>query len=394
MPAAPLPHDESERISALRDLQILDTDPEEAFDQIVRLVSRLFDAPIALVSLVDEDRQWFKARVGLGAIETPRSQAFCAHAILDDVPLLVPDATKDPRFSDNPLVTGAPDIRFYLGVPLITDEGARIGTLCVIDQEPRTPPQDLVTLLQEQARIVVAQLELRRASRRLMEHNRALERSNELLKSFAHALAHDVMSPIRHMEFFLGELVKVVPEAGQQDLTLVTGAAQQLKRLVLALQEYVITGGLMTIAPVDLSLTILAASAGQEGRLEAIGATLTIGELPAVMGHGDHLQRVFTNLLSNAIKYRSDRPLTIDISARPVDAGWRIEVRDNGQGIAPRFQERVFTPFERLHRQSEVPGSGLGLTLCKQVILSCGGTIGVDSEAGVGSTFWFELPAA
>jgi GAF domain-containing protein len=136
MPSAPTPPDEPQRLEALRRLLILDTPPEERFDRIVRFAAEEFDAPIALVSLVDRDRQWFKARVGLEVCETSRDAAFCAHAILEPEVMVVEDALADPRFADNPLVLGPPHIRFYAGSPLVVD-GRRVGTLCVIDTRPR-----------------------------------------------------------------------------------------------------------------------------------------------------------------------------------------------------------------------------------------------------------------
>ncbi|WLA09979.1 sensor domain-containing phosphodiesterase [Xanthomonas translucens] len=134
----PLPPDESKRLATLRQLCLLDTPPDRVFDLITQLASRTLRAPIALVSLVDEQRQWFKSRVGLDAAQTPRSQAFCAHAIHSPELLVVTDARQDPRFRDNPLVTGPPFIRFYAGAPLMLADGTGLGTLCVIDTEPRS----------------------------------------------------------------------------------------------------------------------------------------------------------------------------------------------------------------------------------------------------------------
>ncbi|MEO6697747.1 MAG: ATP-binding protein, partial [Gammaproteobacteria bacterium] len=133
----PLPPDEQRRLATLRSLHILDTPPEERFDRITRTAQRLFNVPIALVSLIDSNRQWFKSCQGLSVSETPRGISFCGHAILADTPLIIPDALLDPRFSDNPLVTGEPRIRFYAGQPLVAADGSRLGTLCIIDQRPR-----------------------------------------------------------------------------------------------------------------------------------------------------------------------------------------------------------------------------------------------------------------
>ena len=138
MTPAPLPADEDERLSALRALLLLDTPPEERFDRLARFVAEQLDVPIALLTLVDGQRQWFKARVGIDATETPRDISFCGHAIMKNDLFIVEDASRDPRFADNPLVTGEPHIRFYAGAPLSAPGGHRIGTLCVIDTVPRT----------------------------------------------------------------------------------------------------------------------------------------------------------------------------------------------------------------------------------------------------------------
>ena len=134
---APIPANDEERLRALRELLILDTPPEERFDRLVEFAAAEFDMPIALISLVDRDRQWFKARVGLDACETGRDISFCGHAVVQSELFQVMDALRDPRFADNPLVVGAPFIRFYIGAPLTMPGGAAIGTLCLIDIKPR-----------------------------------------------------------------------------------------------------------------------------------------------------------------------------------------------------------------------------------------------------------------
>jgi GAF domain-containing protein len=138
MQAPALPDNEAERLAALYALLILDTPPEQRFDKIVDFAAREFDVPIALISLIDRERQWFKASIGLDVCETGRDISFCGHAILARDIMVVPDALEDPRFADNPLVTGEPGIRFYAGAPLVLPSGAALGTLCLIDRRPRT----------------------------------------------------------------------------------------------------------------------------------------------------------------------------------------------------------------------------------------------------------------
>lgn len=161
---APVPENEAARLEALHDYRVLDTAPERAFDDITKLVSFICQTPVALVSLVDRERQWFKSKVGLQATETPRDHAFCAHALAEGKLLVVEDATADERFASNPLVTGEPYVRFYAGAPLLTPDGHALGTLCVIDHEPRTLSPEQVSALEALARVVVDQLELRRVS--------------------------------------------------------------------------------------------------------------------------------------------------------------------------------------------------------------------------------------
>ena len=162
-PAAIAP--EAARLAALRAYGVLDTAPDDALDELTRLATSLFQVPVALVSLVDEHRQWFKSRVGLDMTETPREHAFCAHAIQGSEVMVVEDAHADPRFEANPLVTDAPGIRFYAGAPLVTPAGLAVGTLCVIDSQPRqfsTREREALRVLSHQ---VMAQLELQRQNR-------------------------------------------------------------------------------------------------------------------------------------------------------------------------------------------------------------------------------------
>ena len=157
---APIPQDDTQRLEALHALHAFETSLDPHFQQLVELTSKTFETPISLVSLVDTNRQWFKARVGLPAEETPRDVAFCAHAILSDEPLIVEDATQDQRFSENPLVLGEPHIRFYAGAPLISSAGYRLGTLCAIDTKPRKVNALQVAALQTLAAIAVRSLNI------------------------------------------------------------------------------------------------------------------------------------------------------------------------------------------------------------------------------------------
>lgn len=175
--AAPRPLNEADRLEVLEAYRLMDTEPERAYDDIVGIAAHICQTPIAAVTLLDQDRQWFKAKVGLDADQTTRDEAFCSYTILGSDVMVVSDATDDDRFSANPLVTGDARIRFYAGAPLTTPSGHNLGSLCVIDREPRALGSEQLEALQSLARLVVDQFELRQVSIQLAS---ALDRVRSL----------------------------------------------------------------------------------------------------------------------------------------------------------------------------------------------------------------------
>jgi two-component system NtrC family sensor kinase len=185
--AKPMPAPDQDRVAALQKYAILDTEPERAFDDLTQLASYVCKTPIALISLVDEDRQWFKSKIGIDATETPRDIAFCSTAIQQSEVMVIPDTLQDERFRDNPMVVAEPKIRFYAGAPLINEDGYALGTLCVVDRAPREFVPEQKEALQALGRLVLAQLEFRRNLQLLKEaltdRTRAEhERERELVK--------------------------------------------------------------------------------------------------------------------------------------------------------------------------------------------------------------------
>ena len=198
MQTAPLPSNESERLQALRSLD-LDDQSEERFDRVTRLAAEIFKAPIAFVSFIERDRQWFKSRIGLPVVETPRDVSFCAHAILGEDTLVIPDTHQDPRFADNPLVTGNPFVGSYMGQPLRAPDGEKIGTLCIADHEPRNFTPELAGILRRLATLVEQELRMGNliaAQGRLLVTQEVLLKTQERLHEELAAAANYVRSLI------------------------------------------------------------------------------------------------------------------------------------------------------------------------------------------------------
>lgn len=203
MAGAPLPPNERERLEALRRYAILDTADEASFDRITQIAARLFDVPMALVSLVDSERQWFKSCIGVDMRETSRDIAFCAYALFTPEPMVVPNAPEDPRFAKNPLVTGPPGIRFYAGAPLLTSDGFALGTLCVIDVKPRQPTKAQLDSLRDLAAVVVEMLEHRIDARSRLMFEKVSELSPDMIYVFDPKLGRNVYAN-REVEAVLG----------------------------------------------------------------------------------------------------------------------------------------------------------------------------------------------
>ena len=195
VPAA-FPADEAQRIAELHDYCILDTAPDERFDRITALAAELYDAPIALVSLVDTERQWFKSCLGLPVRETPRDIAFCGHTILSDTPFVVENALEHALFRDNPLVRGDPQIRFYAGVPLTGRNGHRLGSFCIIDRRPRQLAAHEILRLTKLAEIVVDELELHKAQMEAERTLAAQTAANQLKNKFLSSMSHEFRTPL------------------------------------------------------------------------------------------------------------------------------------------------------------------------------------------------------
>lgn len=221
MIAAPLPPDEKERLQALYETGLLDTEAEENFDELVQLAAAICGVPMTLVTLVDANRQWFKAKLGFEGTETPRELAFCAHAILQNGLFVVPNATEDERFFDNPFVLNEPFVRFYAGMPLATSGGHNLGTLCVIDSRPRTLTSEQEEALRVLGRQVATQIELHRRTRQLekeiqekLRYQQELLAANDRLQELA---VTDALTRLRNRRPFRDQLGREIENSRRHD---------------------------------------------------------------------------------------------------------------------------------------------------------------------------------
>ncbi|WP_287129989.1 response regulator [Candidatus Cyanaurora vandensis] len=396
--------DESVRLAVLESYGILDTPAEAAFDDLARLAAHICETPIALVSLVDETRQWFKARMGLEISQTSREIAFCAYAIEQTQLFLVPDALKDDRFARNPLVIHEPHIRFYAGMPLVTPEGAALGTLCVIDTVPRTLTSEQQSVLAALGRQVVDQLTLRRNLKQLAQAKAEAEQANAAKSEFLAMMSHEVRTPLNAIIGMTSllltdttlrpahrEITETIRSGGESLLAIVNDILDfskiEARRLEIEAQ------------PFDLRQCL-------ESALELLAPLATTKQLAlvyfmdrmvprVVVGDEVRLQQILVNLLSNAVKFTAHGQvvLTVNIGPHPKGGELSFSVCDTGIGIPPAQIGRLFQPFSQGDSSTtrQYGGTGLGLVICKRLSELMGGGIGVESTEALGSRFYFTI---
>ncbi len=390
MLSARIPENESERQANLDLYEILDTFPEEAFDAITSIAAHICGTPIALISLIDKDRQWFKSHHGLTVSETPRDFAFCAHAILNpDQLFVVEDAKLDKRFFDNPLSTGDPNVIFYAGAPLLSREGFPLGTLCVIDNKPHTLNTEQRKALADLSSQVIAQMELRRSLKELKSKNEELSR-------YAHLISHDLRSPMQSIY----QLSKIIAKESEGFLNeKADKALGQLQKKAFQSQELV--DGILKHS-----------LAGEQAyKPEKIQLPLFINELvefcippsdiqiitevsdSEIVSDSIILHQILQNLISNAIKYNDKEQGLIRIVANANETELIFEIIDNGPGIPEKYHERIFGMFQTLSHTDRFgnKGTGIGLHTVKNLVVLMSGTISIESKIGEGSSFKIKL---
>ncbi len=409
----PKPFNERERIEALQALGILDTPPEAAFDRITRLAASVMRVQAAFVSLVDTDRQWFKSCHGVDIASSPREIAFCAHAILKDEALAVLDATKDPRFADNPFVTGEAQLRFYLGMPLTTRDGFRIGTLCVIDGKPRAEVTETERgAMRDLADMTMEAIEgrdaVRYATEVLSQHFSTAQRraeSGETAKANLMAmLGHELRTPLNAIigfsEVMTGQVFGPLGSSNYIEYAEhIRDSGQHLLGLIETLLNFAsCERGEITLIEDEFNLPdVIYGCVGMMSE-RARNAEIEIGveaapDLPALRADRSQVVQMLLNLIGNAIKF-SHSGGAVRIIANLVGRRIEIAVVDQGIGMPPDQLEKSRGVFDQLENglARRFEGLGLGLPLTERLIELHGGTLELQSAGDEGTTAKLTFP--
>ncbi len=392
-----IPAYELERLAAVRSYNLLDTLPEKDFDNITALTASICDVPIALVTLLDADRNFLKSHYGINFSESPRNISFCGHAILDESNIfIVEDARNDPRFHDNPLVTEMHAI-FYAGVRLVNNDGYPLGTLCVFDKKPRTLSKQQKTALSALAYQVVNLFEARKRNRTLMSVQQELKEKNEELKNFAGIVSHDMKMPLANMiitsDMLRSKYGSLLDVQGKQYL-------DYIKQSSFTLSEYIT--GLLEHYESDKTASLNGESFDSHDLLEDIIELLNINidceiNLPEenIEMHANKvaLEQILLNLIANSLKYNDKKKIRIDINCTENNGFYYFKISDNGMGIPKDKVNHIFDLFAttgKLDRNGK-KGNGIGLSTVKKLVKKLNGEITVSSTVGKGTSFQFNI---
>jgi signal transduction histidine kinase len=410
----------SSRLRVLHRLNLLDTPSEAAFDRLTQLASKILNAPVTLVSLVDADRQFFKSFVGLpepyaSARETPLSHSFCQHVVATNQPLVITDAREHPLVLDNLAI---PDLNViaYVGVPVTLEDGSTLGSFCAIDSKPRVWSDEEIEIVKELAASVMVEIELRgqllarqEAEISLVQANRALavarkqaEAANHFKNQFLATMSHELRTPLNaiigYTQLQVAGMIGPLndEQKGFQERVLVN--AQHLLQLINDILDISkIEAGRMELAeqPFNLRQTLESIVSQSRVLAESKGLAFTLEYAPdlpeQVIGDQTRLRQVVLNLVSNAVKFTDAG--SIRVTADPYQQGqWRLTVTDTGVGIPSHQQETIFDEFRQASEGLQRGGTGLGLAIVRKLVLMMSGTIRVFSQMGNGSIFTVTLP--
>jgi signal transduction histidine kinase len=396
---APVPADEPARLAALHDVGVLDTAPEEDFDDIALLASQICDTPMGMVSFVDADRQWIKARVGVPFVEAPRDLSFCTHTINSHELMEVPDAAEDERFADNPVVVPEAGLRFYAGAPVVLDGTYAVGTVCVADRKPRELTTAQRRALRSLARHAAVQLELRRYARNAGEIADRMRQLDRMKDSFLATVSHELRTPLSTIRGYLEILLEggFDGETAHRFLSVMQRNSDRLLRLidelllVARLTDESMKLDVTELDLADLTHQVVTACRPLAEHKQVKLSDRTSGPVPS-RGDAKRLTQALNHLVVNAIKFTAPGG---EILVESMDTGEpEVTITDTGVGIAEEDLPHVFDRFYRCASADvmAVQGPGLGLAIVKSIIEAHHGSVHLQSEPGVGTTVRLTLP--
>jgi signal transduction histidine kinase len=390
---------ERARLAALHALRILDTPDEERFDRITRVAAQACGVPMALITLIDTDRQWAKSCLGPIDREIPRTDSFCVHDLDLPAPLVVSDARQDERFAGNPLVTGAPHLRFYAGVTFRSADGHALGRLCVLDAAPRTPDPACLRALQDL--VAWVELELHTGAAPASREDAEVDALARMQERFLTVAAHELRTPLTLIRGFSDELLDSAsgPLSREQheSAAAIARGAERLQALVddLMLVLELDAGRVaLTSAPLDLATLVAQLCERFGDRAAAAGVTLATQVAPgaAVAADAERLGRALGALLRNAIDW-SPRGGTVRIAASADGVDARVSISDEGPGMPEGEYSRLGRRFRRLRGTDPREGAGLGLVIARAIAELHGGRLAAEPAAGGGACLHLTLPA-
>lgn len=391
-----IPQNEKERLNALLSYQILDSAPERDFDDIVKLASEICHTPISMITLIDKDRAWFKAKIGIDSefTEISRELSFCSHAINNpEDSFIITNAIEDERFSDHPHVEKDLKVRSYVGVPLVDPQGFALGSLCVVDIEPRNLDEFQILALEKLANQVIKLLELRKKNSQLLENHNTLLNKYKDLEQFASVVSHDLKSPLNNIMM----LTKILQDTnadrldsdGIEMLDYIYQSSEELKKLI----DAILLHYKYDNENVDVSEKIrLNDFMGYVSKILDVKNDYEL-ILPEInhkfYSNKMALGQILFNLVGNSIKYNDKQKVIITIDFEEDNEYNIIKVIDNGIGIAKENLDKIFNIFENLGKPDRFKqtGTGIGLSTVLKMVQKLNGKIEVDSELTKGTTF-------
>ncbi len=397
MIAPPIPANETARIAAVRDYNLINTLPEDDYESITALTAAICNVPIALVTIMDSDINYIKSQFGLPITESPRDTSFCGHAIFDDAEIfIVEDARKDERFFENPVVSKH-NVIFYAGVKLVNDDGFILGTLCVFDNKPRVLEENQLKALKTLAKQVMNLFEARKKNIELEKLQVLLNQKNEDLLNFAGIVSHDLKMPLSNIILTSDMLRKkyesVLDDQAMQYFDYLKQSSFVLSDYITSLLQHYQSDHTASLKYEEFDLNylleeivdLLNINYDCEIHLPEVNAELTCNRIA--------LEQILLNLIGNSLKYNFKEKVVVNIACIEDDDFYTLKVIDNGMGIAEDKLEHIFDLFSKTDSVDRHGnrGKGIGLSTVKKLVTRLGGEISVTSELTKGTTFTFTI---